>query len=59
MKNKQLLAVILPLVVIVGAVTIARQSRATPNANQPNQGPENVKQDDIPDRVFTVRRSVY
>ena len=53
MINKQLLAVILPLVVIVGAVTITRQSRATPNANQPNQGPpQNVKQDDIPDRVF-------
>lgn len=53
MKKQQLFAVILPLVVIAGAVTITRQSRATPNAYQPNQGsPEKVKQDDIPDRVF-------
>jgi hypothetical protein len=53
MKNNQLLAVILPLVVIVGAVTITRQSRATPSAYELNQGPpEKAKQDDIPDRVF-------
>src|SRR5690242_14473027 len=53
MKNNQLLAVILPLVVIVGAVTITRQSRATPSAYERNQGPpEKAKPDDIPDRVF-------
>lgn len=53
MNNNQLFALILPVVVIVGAVTITRQSRATPNAYSPNQGsPEKVKQDDIPDRVF-------
>jgi len=52
MKHKQLLTVILPLVVIAGAVTITRQIRATPTPYQLNQGPEKAKQDDIPDRVF-------
>ena len=50
MKTKPLFALILPVIVIVGAVTITRHSRAIPNADQ--LSPEKVNQDDIPDRVF-------
>ena len=53
MKNKQLVGLILPLIVIAGVGTITHQIRATPGPDQQDQSlAEKMKQDDIPDRIF-------
>jgi len=53
MRNKHLVGLILPFIVIVGAGIITRQICATPAPAQQDQAlAEKMKQDDIPDRIF-------